>query len=76
MSDKKMSLVDMQIQDIADNQDIDITQAAEIYKDRAEHTIDISNLPRVEHNWVKRGIKVSCEGANHPHHSHFLLYKR
>jgi hypothetical protein len=35
--------------------------------------IDLDHLPKVEHNWIKRGIKVSCEGAGHPHHSHFLV---
>lgn len=35
--------------------------------------IDLDNLPKQQHNWVKRGIKVSCEGAMHPHHSHFLV---
>lgn len=43
--------------------------------EQAEYAIDLDNLPKVEHNWVKRGIKVSCEGANHPHHSHFLVKK-
>lgn len=38
-----------------------------------EYTQDLNNLPGVEHNWVERGLKVSCEGANHPHHSHFLV---
>lgn len=37
-----------------------------------EYSIDISNLPKQKHNWVPRGLKVSCEGAGHPHHSHFL----
>lgn len=39
----------------------------------AEYSLDLNNLPTVEHNWVKRGIKMSCEGASHPHHSHFLV---
>jgi hypothetical protein len=30
---------------------------------------------QVKHNWVRRGIKISCEGAGHPHHSHFLTKK-
>lgn len=38
-----------------------------------EYTQDLNNLPNVEHNWVERGLKVSCEGANHLHHSHFLV---
>jgi hypothetical protein len=37
-----------------------------------EWSIDLTKLPKQKHNWVKRGIKVSCEGAGHPHHSHFL----
>lgn len=35
--------------------------------------IDLDNLPKQKHNWVQRGIKMSCEGAQHPHHSHFLV---
>lgn len=76
MSDKKTSLVDMQIEDIAANEDVSIEHASEIYLNRIEHAVDLNNLPKVEHNWIKRGIKVSCEGANHPHHSHFLVNKR
>jgi hypothetical protein len=41
----------------------------------AEYKLDLDNMPKQEHNWVKRGIKVSCEGANHPHHSHFLVQR-
>lgn len=29
-----------------------------------------------KHIWVKRGAKISCEGAQHPHHSHFLIQKK
>lgn len=39
----------------------------------AEYKLDLDNLPRQKHNWVHRGIKVNCEGANHPFHSHFLI---
>lgn len=40
--------------------------------------MDLDAIPelaraRNEHRWVKRGIKMSCEGGNHPHHSHFLV---
>lgn len=38
----------------------------------AEFVSDLGNLTKQPHNWVRRGIKVSCEGAGHPHHSHFL----
>lgn len=39
----------------------------------AEYKLDLDNFPKHKHNWVQRGIKMSCEGANHPHHSHFLV---
>jgi hypothetical protein len=40
-----------------------------------ESSFDISSLPTTVHNFVKRGAVVSCEGASHPSHRHFL-YKR
>lgn len=43
---------------------------------RSEYVADLNNMPRVEHIWVERGIKISCEGAMHPHHSHFLVKRR
>lgn len=52
-----------------------IEQAGKTKQDILQETggVDLDNLPRSKHNWVHRGIKVSCEGANHPHHSHFLV---
>lgn len=38
----------------------------------AEYKIDLDNLPRQKHNWVRRGISVTCGGAGHPPHRHFL----
>ena len=37
-----------------------------------EYELDLNNLPKLEHNWIVRGAVVSCEGANHPYHRHFL----
>lgn len=44
-------------------------------KSNVEVRLDLDHLPKQEHNWIKRGIKVSCEGAGHPHHSHFLAQR-
>lgn len=41
-------------------------------KPEIEYELNLDELPKQTHNWIQRGIKVSCEGANHPHHSHFL----
>ena len=70
---KTTSAVDDMIQSISEENDIDIKSATEIYLKESESVIDMENLPIVKHNWVQRGIKVSCEGAGHPHHSHFLV---
>lgn len=37
-----------------------------------EYSVDISQLPKQQHRWIRRGAVVSCEGANHPWHKHFL----
>jgi len=33
-----------------------------------EVSIDLDNLKPTAHNWVDRGLIMSCEGANHPYH--------
>lgn len=40
-----------------------------------EYELDLNDLPVQQHNWVLRGIVVSCEGAGHPSHRHFLHTK-
>ncbi len=44
-------------------------------KTQYEHTLDLNNLPKVNHNWVDRGTVLSCEGAGHPNHRHFKTRK-
>jgi len=34
--------------------------------------IDLDNLPKQGHHWVKRGLVMSCEGV-HANHRHFLV---
>ena len=33
--------------------------------------IDIDNLPPIQHAWVDRGMKMTCENAAHPYHEIF-----
>jgi len=34
---------------------------------------DMSQFQKnIQHQWVERGAVVSCEGAGHPNHRHFL----
>jgi len=39
----------------------------------SETAVDLDNLPKPDHNWIDRGLKMSCEGANHPNHSHYKV---
>lgn len=41
-----------------------------------EYEFNIDDIKEVKHNWVKRGIKVNCEGAGHPYHGHFLVNRK
>ncbi len=40
---------------------------------RNESTLDLENLPKVNHRWVDRGTILSCEGAGHPNHRHYKM---
>lgn len=40
---------------------------------RSEYFLDLDNLKPQQHNWIDRGVVVSCEGAAHPNHR---VYKR
>lgn len=38
-----------------------------------EQILDFDSIPNQQHNWVDRGVVMSCEGGNHPYHQ---VYKR
>jgi hypothetical protein len=67
------SAIDIQIENIASENEVSVQEAAHMFEQSSEYSLDLGNLPKQKHNWVNRGIKVSCEGAGHPHHSHFLI---
>jgi len=50
-------------------------EIAEKMANESEYSIDLNNLPSVNHIWVDRGAVVSCEGAGHPSHRHFKVKK-
>lgn len=35
---------------------------------KTEHVFDPATAPKQTHVWIDRGLKMSCEGAGHPHH--------
>lgn len=47
-------------------------QVKEQLTQSSEAVVDVDELIEksraIQHNWVQRGLKVSCEGAGHPNH--------
>lgn len=35
---------------------------------RNEAIVELDNLPKQEHLWIDRGLKMTCEAGNHPYH--------
>ncbi len=56
----------------AEQKDLSKDEIMDAMSEKSEYAVDLNELPKLKHNWIERGIKVSCEGAGHPHHSHFL----
>lgn len=54
------------------------TLREEIKRELLQNTdgiFDIDNLTPVVHNWIDRGLVMSCENAGHPNHRHFKRKK-
>lgn len=50
-------------------------EVVEELKQEHQHVFDPATAPAILHNWVDRGLKVSCEGAGHPHHEAYKRFK-
>lgn len=37
-------------------------------KQRSEAVFDLDNLPKIEHKFIDRGEKFTCEAGTHPYH--------
>ena len=44
-------------------------------KRTSEYAIDIDSFVPLTHNWVDRGLIMSCENAGHANHRHFKRKK-
>lgn len=50
--------------------------AKEIHQElKAEHELNLDDLPTQKHIWIDRGLVLSCENAGHPNHRHFKIRK-
>lgn len=49
-------------------------EVADELKTQAEHVFDPDTVVPLNHNWIQRGIKMSCEGASHPPHQTWLRH--
>jgi hypothetical protein len=62
------SLIDEQIEAIAQAQEISVADASKLFVKNSDYVTELDNLPKQNHIWVDRGLKYSCEGAAHANH--------
>ena len=75
MNSPKKSMVDIQIESLAESQDVTLEEAARLFRKGSEHTIDFDNLPKQNHIWIDRGLKYTCENAGHAYHEFWVRRK-
>lgn len=46
-------------------------EVIELMSKHEEVLADLDNFAPIKHNWVERGLVMSCEGAGHDNHRHF-----
>lgn len=49
---------------------------ARLMDSQSETVFDPETAEKPKHNWVDRGLVMSCEGAGHPNHRHFKIRQR
>ena len=64
----KKAYIDTVIEGIAETQGITKEEAAAQYVKDSDYVLDFDSLPKQQHAWTMRGLKATCEGANHPYH--------
>jgi hypothetical protein len=42
---------------------------------RSDAIVELDNLPKQNHIWIDRGLKMTCEYAGHPWHETFKIRK-
>jgi len=43
---------------------------------KVDGDFDMDNPPQMKHNWIDRGLKLSCEDAGHPQHEVWKTKKK
>lgn len=50
------------------HQGMSYEQVVDEMRRNSEYSIELDNLKPQSHNWVDRGLKMTCEGSNHAYH--------
>ncbi len=58
-------------QELAIQEDMSREEITNELRATNEYVFDPATAPKVIHRWVDRGLKMSCEGGDHPHHQAF-----
>lgn len=61
------SAVDRMIEQLAESQELTIEQATKEYLKNSDYVVELDKV-RQEHNWIDRGLKLTCESPAHPTH--------
>jgi len=48
-------------------------EVVKLMNKQSEYSLELDNLKPQQHNWVDRGLIMTCEGSNHAYHE---SYKR
>lgn len=65
------AVIDDQIKDLSDKYEISLEEATQMYLKKAESVVRLEDLKPQRHNWVERGVVVSCENGDHPNHRYY-----
>lgn len=63
-----MSYSDVKEQVKAAQESLSYDEVKEMMKAQSDFMLEMDNLKPKTHNWVDRGMFMSCEGAGHPNH--------
>ena len=51
-------------------------QIVEDMRSRFDYSLELDNLKPQQHNWVDRGLMMTCEGSSHAYHEAYKRQKK
>ena len=51
-------------------------EVANLMNRQSEYSLELDNLKPQHHNWVDRGLMMTCEGSSHAYHEAYKRQKK